>query len=111
MLIHAYNVGCDANDDGNHDDDDDFDDNERSDSGYESLDDSHKRGRIAMSARNLPTLTKAPGMLAAIVLTAGLMVFEQASGMAAILYFGGMFLHVMDRAALAWVCQVDGARV
>lgn len=42
-----------------------------------------------MSVKNLPSLTKARGMRAALVLTAGLMVFEQASGMAAILYYGG----------------------
>lgn len=60
-----------------------------SEDGYDSLDDSQKRGSIAKSVEHLPSLTKAPGMLAALVLTAGLMVFEQASGMTAILYFGG----------------------
>ncbi|CAM9809308.1 unnamed protein product [Ectocarpus fasciculatus] len=64
----------------------------RGDAGYDPLDNSEKRGAVAMSVKNLPSLTKARGMRAALVLTAGLMVFEQASGMAAILYYGGVFL-------------------
>ena len=63
--------------------------------GYESLEDTQKQVSLAQSVKNLPSLTKAPGMRAAIVLTAGLMIFEQASGMIAILYYGGeaLFCH------------------
>eukprot|EP00752_Nemacystus_decipiens_P018391 g16495.t1 len=70
--------------------------------GYDSLDDSQKRGSIAKSVEHLPSLTKAPGMMAALVLTAGLMVFEQASGMNAILYFGGVFLADINLISVDW---------
>eukprot|EP00903_Cladosiphon_okamuranus_P020012 g18382.t1 len=76
--------------------------NGATDDGYDSLDDSQKRGSIAKSVEHLPSLTKAPGMLAALVLTAGLMVFEQASGMTAILYFGGVFLADIDIITVDW---------
>lgn len=44
---------------------------------------------VAKSVKNLPSLTKDEGMRAALLLTAGLMVFEQGSGMTAVLYYGG----------------------
>lgn len=55
---------------------------------YQAMDES-KECSLAQSVKNLPSLMKAPGMQAALVLTAGLMIFEQASGMIAILYYGG----------------------
>lgn len=61
--------------------------------GYQVMDES-KECSLAQSVKNLPSLTKAPGMRAALVLTAGLMIFEQASGMIAILYYGGETLVV-----------------
>ncbi|CAN0177923.1 unnamed protein product [Ascophyllum nodosum] len=70
--------------------------------GYESLEDTQKQVSLAQSVKNLPSLTKAPGMRAAIVLTAGLMIFEQASGMIAILYYGGVFLADIDIIAIDW---------
>lgn len=58
--------------------------------GYEALDGTpEKQMSLEQSVKNLPSLTKAPGMRASLVLTAGLMVCEQASGMTAILYYGG----------------------
>ena len=47
---------------------------------------------VARSVKNLPSLTKDKGMRAAVMLTAGLMVFEQGSGMTAFLYYGGEYL-------------------
>ena len=49
----------------------------------------HEVVSVARSVKNLPSLTKDKGMRAALMLTAGLMVFEQASGMTAVLYYGG----------------------
>lgn len=41
------------------------------------------------AVQNLPSIIKAPGMRASLLLTAGLMVFEQGSGMTALFYYGG----------------------
>lgn len=56
---------------------------------------------VAEAVKKLPSLTEAPGMRAAILLTAGLMVFEQASGMTAILYYGGDHIVVSN---LVYLC-------
>ncbi|CAB1101989.1 unnamed protein product [Ectocarpus sp. CCAP 1310/34] len=82
---------------------------EEGDAGYDPLDNSEKRGAVAMSVKNLPSLTKARGMRAALVLTAGLMVFEQASGMAAILYYGGVFLADIAVISVDWGLAILGA--
>lgn len=50
---------------------------------------SNDRPTVAEARRKLPSLTRAAGMRASLRLTAGLMVFEQASGMTALLYYGG----------------------
>ncbi|CAM9802713.1 unnamed protein product [Ectocarpus sp. 8 AP-2014] len=78
------------------------------DAGYDPLDNSEKRGAVAMSVKKLPSLTKARGMRAALVLTAGLMVFEQASGMAAILYYGGVFLADISVISVDWGLAILG---
>lgn len=45
--------------------------------------------RMADAVRRLPPLMRAPGMHAPVLLTAGLMAFEQASGMTTLLYYSG----------------------
>lgn len=81
--------------------------------GFTDDDNGTEKPTIAEARRKLPSLTRAPGMKASLTLTAGVMVFEQASGMTALLYYAGESLSRLRHdgsGAIKMTCDINISR-